>query len=84
MLAIAGCQTGQYFIKGNKMEIKFTNTALLVVFLVLKLVGVINWSWLWVLAPVWIPLAGLVLVAIFMLISAIFVSIKDRKIKKRG
>ena len=29
---------------------------LAVVFIVLKLFGVITWSWLWVLAPWWIPL----------------------------
>ena len=28
---------------------------LTVAFIVLKLAGVINWSWLWVLAPLWIP-----------------------------
>lgn len=28
---------------------------LLIVFIVLKLIGVINWSWVWVLAPLWIP-----------------------------
>lgn len=27
---------------------------LTVVFIVLKLVGVINWSWVWVLSPIWI------------------------------
>lgn len=30
---------------------------LAVAFIVLKLTGVINWSWLWVLAPIWIPTA---------------------------
>lgn len=30
---------------------------LLVVFIVLKLCGVIEWSWLWVLSPLWIPIA---------------------------
>ena len=31
---------------------------LLVVFIVLKLTGVIAWSWLWVLSPLWIgPIA---------------------------
>ena len=30
---------------------------LAVAFIVLKLAGVINWSWLWVLAPIWIPTA---------------------------
>ena len=29
---------------------------LLVVFIVLKLCGIINWSWLWVLSPLWIPI----------------------------
>ena len=27
---------------------------LLIAFIVLKLTGVINWSWLWVLSPIWI------------------------------
>lgn len=42
-------------------------SALLVAFVVLKLVGVITWTWLWVLSPLWIPLAlllGFLLVAI--------------------
>jgi len=30
---------------------------LFLIFLVLKLTGVIDWSWLWVTAPLWIPLA---------------------------
>lgn len=36
---------------------------LLVVFIVLKLVGVINWSWVWVLSPLWIGwiIIGLIL-----------------------
>ncbi len=34
---------------------------LLVVFVVLKLAGVVAWPWIWVLAPFWIPL-GIVLV----------------------
>jgi hypothetical protein len=30
--------------------------ALQIVFIVLKLVKVINWSWIWVLSPTWISL----------------------------
>ena len=30
---------------------------LTLVFIVLKLTGYIAWSWWWVLAPIWIPLA---------------------------
>lgn len=37
---------------------------LAIVFTVLKLCGVINWSWWWVLLPVWGPLALVVLLAI--------------------
>lgn len=29
---------------------------LLIVFIVLKLIGIINWGWGWVLAPLWIPI----------------------------
>ena len=36
---------------------------LTIVFIVLKLVGVIDWSWVWVLAPMWIC-AGVVLLLI--------------------
>ena len=35
---------------------------LTIVFIVLKLCGVISWSWLWVLSPIWI-LGLLILVA---------------------
>ena len=38
---------------------------LTIVFIVLKLIGVINWSWVWVLAPLWIPIA---LISLFLII----------------
>ena len=37
-------------------------TLLTVAFVVLKLCGVISWSWLWVLAPTWIPLVIAILI----------------------
>jgi len=33
------------------------STILLVIFIVLKLTGNIAWSWIWVLAPLWGPIA---------------------------
>lgn len=33
------------------------------VFIVLKLIGIINWSWFWVLSPIIIPI-GLILVIV--------------------
>ena len=40
-----------------------------VAFIVLKLCGVINWSWLWVLAPTWITAA---IVVLLLVIACIF------------
>jgi hypothetical protein len=34
--------------------------ALTITFIVLKLIGEITWSWAWVLSPIWIPLAVVV------------------------
>lgn len=46
--------------------------ALTILFITLKLTHVIDWSWWWVLAPLWIPVAVvlgiIVIVAIVMLI----------------
>lgn len=36
------------------MKISFAGI-LTIVFIVLKLTGVIGWSWIWVLSPIWIP-----------------------------
>ena len=40
---------------------------LTIVFIVLKLCGVISWKWIWVLAPMWISIAVVVLVVILLL-----------------
>lgn len=38
---------------------------LTIVFIVLKLIGIIEWSWLWVLSPLWISwIVGIVLLVI--------------------
>lgn len=37
---------------------------LTIVFITLKLCGVISWSWVWVLAPIWITLAVAILIVI--------------------
>lgn len=38
---------------------------LTIVFIVLKLIGKISWSWWWVLSPLWIFVAILLLVFLF-------------------
>lgn len=45
---------------------------LTILFIGLKLGGVISWSWLWVLAPMWIPFAIAVVVLVFIGIVACF------------
>lgn len=42
---------------------------LTIVFIVLKLCGVITWSWWWVLAPIWIPTA--VVLTFFIIVGII-------------
>ena len=46
-------------------------SVLLLIFIVLKLVDVIDWSWWWVLSPIWI---GAILIA---LLVALYAWLKD-------
>ena len=48
---------------------------LLVAFIVMKLCGVITWSWLWVLSPFWIPLV-IVVVALIIIGLVVFIKFK--------
>jgi hypothetical protein len=41
------------------------------VFIILKLVGVINWSWWWVLSPLWIGLGIAVLFGLIIIVGLI-------------
>ena len=50
------------------------STLLAVAFIVLKLCHVIEWSWLLVLAPLWIPLAFTLVIITIILIIKIIVS----------
>jgi len=43
------------------MKYSFTSI-LFLVFLVLKLTGLITWSWWWVTAPLWLPVTIIVIV----------------------
>ena len=44
-----------------------------IVFITLKLTGVIAWSWWWVLAPFWVPLSiTLLAIAIIVFIAVVF------------
>lgn len=59
-----------------KVTVQFPILGILgIVFIALKLTGHIAWSWWWVLAPFWIPLA---LVAVIFVVALIFAFIFDR------
>lgn len=45
---------------------------LAIVFIVLKLCNVIAWSWLWVLAPLWIPIAFCLVALVLILLVYAF------------
>jgi hypothetical protein len=52
-----------------------------VVFLTLKLSGVIDWSWWWITSPLWLPFAlVLVVIGIISIFALIAVLINDRNV----
>lgn len=54
-------------------------TILFIVFLVLKLTNVINWSWLWVTAPLWIPFTLCIVLLLIYTIITVFETKKQLK-----
>lgn len=45
---------------------------LTIAFIVLKLTGVITWSWLWVLSPIWISFALFVVILLGVAVVVLF------------
>lgn len=57
------------FYDYNKKETKVSGgigfTGLLTIaFIVLKLLGYIEWSWLWVLSPLWLPIPIIIILCV--------------------
>lgn len=48
-----------------------------IVLVALRLLEVIHWSWIWVLAPIWIPAAMVFLMIIGILVIGLFTDFKD-------
>ena len=49
------------------------------IFITLKLTGYINWSWLWVLSPFWLPFVIALVIFILVFLGAIVVDFFSRK-----
>ena len=46
--------------------------ALFILFLALKLTGHITWSWWWVFAPLWIPVAIVLIIILLVFLGLVF------------
>lgn len=55
---------------------------LTIVFIVLKLIGQIQWSWIWVLSPLWIPIALFLAIIIVILLACLIVGLIDNYVEK--
>lgn len=58
----------------KKLNVNFSSggisTLLTIAFIVLKLCGVIDWAWVWVLAPLWISFGLSLLIILIVLLVA--------------
>ena len=55
---------------------------LLIIFVVLKLCGLITWSWLWVLSPLWISIILIMVIYAIAILSVIISFVKEECKKK--
>lgn len=68
---------GGISMKGDKTKVVASGVSglelLTIVFVVLKLLKKIEWSWWWVLAPAWIPIA---IVAVIIVVNIVIIARK--------
>ena len=75
-------------MKNNNEEVNITigggfSGLLFIAFLILKLCNVISWSWWWVTAPLWMPVAFVIVVSIIcVIVLAISEAIESRSWRK--
>lgn len=71
--------------RGERMKTELSLTTILtIIFVILKLCGVLSWSWWWVLSPLWGSIAIFIIVAVLVwLFGCIVVIIERRKNKKK-
>lgn len=64
---------GRVFLGGTMWLIVVAS----IVLVALRLLEVIQWSWIWVLAPIWIPAAMVFLMILGILVIGLFTDFKD-------
>lgn len=65
-----------------KFEIGLT-TLLTIIFIVLKLCGILPWSWWWILSPLWGGVAIFIVVAVIVCLCGCIAEIIEEKRNKR-
>lgn len=59
-------------MKKANVSIDINFVLITLIFIVLKLTGVVNWGWLWVLSPLWLPIViSLCFVVILLLVGLV-------------
>ena len=70
-------------MENREIKVSYTGASfpslLFLVFLVLKLCNVINWSWWWVFAPIWLPSSILLVMGFIVLIIAVIATFVGSK-----
>lgn len=51
---------------------------LTILFIGLKLGGIINWSWWWVLSPIWLPIAVLLFIAALLFLVKVLLEVWEK------
>ena len=75
-------------MKNNNNEVNISigggfSGLLFIAFLILKLCNIIDWSWWWVTAPLWMPVAFILVVSIIcVIVLAISEAIENRRWRK--
>ena len=66
----------------KKYTINLSSMWLFIIFLVLKLTHVIDWSWIWITSPLWIGAIIMVLALMFagMIASVLLLALKNGKL----
>lgn len=66
-------------MKKNNVKVKVEGTGFIgllqLIFITLKLIGKINWSWLWVLAPLWLPITASISILLILIIIKIIIEL---------
>lgn len=71
--------------RGERMKTELSLTTILtIIFVILKLCGVLSWAWWWILSPLWGSIAIFIIVAVLVwLFGCIAVTIEEKRENKK-